>query len=184
MPLTLVPVGVESADICMSVGDALAQWVGLPVTLVEPVAVEVVAPEDEDGSAVPKLNVMVRRLIAAMREWPALGVTGLELRDVRGNVIRGFAERGGRGGFVSYAGLAGTPCTGPSGPRDWTDLLAWFALHEVGHLSGLGHCGAASCVMQKYVHLTTHIAPETPFCAECESLWEAERRVGSGGEGL
>jgi archaemetzincin len=41
------------------------------------------------------------------------------------------------------------------------------ALHEVGHLYGLGHCGYAKCVMRACTSLPEVDAAGNKFCSEC-----------------
>ncbi|HEX5869231.1 MAG TPA: hypothetical protein VFY65_02380 [Longimicrobium sp.] len=41
------------------------------------------------------------------------------------------------------------------------------AVHEIGHLAGVAHCGRASCVMYSSLHIADSDLKGHTFCAEC-----------------
>jgi predicted Zn-dependent protease len=118
---------------------------------------------------------MASRFVALLTElaipFPAIGVTSVELRDCRGTPVNGLAERSGRVGFVSYRRISGLSASDQLGGCLPTLSLAWTALHESGHLAGLGHCGALGCAMQ----VGAEVSPESGrcllFCPACARRW-------------
>lgn len=47
------------------------------------------------------------------------------------------------------------------------DRLLTVAVHELGHLAGMRHCGRASCVMFPSRHIADTDSKERAFCPEC-----------------
>lgn len=138
---------------------------------------------------IPDERAMIPRFLSALRAtgtpWPAVGVTSLQLRDCRGSVVSGLAELDGRVGFVSYHE---TPDLAAGASEDEQGFLRLIrsALHETGHLAGLGHCGAFACVMQAGHGVRMLPDSRFPFCPRCAVRWRrfaVAAEGGTGGEG-
>ncbi len=78
--------------------------------------------------------------------------------------ILGEAALGGRYAVVGLAPLR----AGSGADADvLRGRLLTEALHELGHLAGVGHCGRASCVMYPSSHIADSDRKGTRFCASC-----------------
>ena len=175
MRVSLVPVGPENTAVCSEIAELLGEWVGAELDLADAVAMpETEAGEDSLASGFLQCREVVRRLAGLARDRPVLAIVDSELRDERGNPVSGASQQGGRAGILTRHAIHAGSASGYIGHSDRMPFLAWYALHEIGHLAGIGHCGAAGCVMQSQVHLHRRISPERPFCHWCATLWEIE----------
>ncbi len=76
-----------------------------------------------------------------------LGVTDRDLFIPILTYVFGEAQLGGAAAVVSTARLGED--AGPRGDRVLVERLAKEAVHEVGHVLGLVHCGTEGCVMAR-----------------------------------
>jgi archaemetzincin len=172
----LVPLGATQAPVCRALAAALCEWprLDLAVGVVEPCEL----PPELMAQSLTPADVLVDWL-AKVQPWRrALTVTDRALCDAAGRPVDGVAELGGELGIVSYYRLRGRECHTQAGQGRWIDLLAWYALHELGHLFGLEHCAVAGCVMENYGEVRTLIDTVKPFCEACEGMWTARYTEG------
>jgi archaemetzincin len=96
-------------------------------------------------------------------EW-RLGVTEAVLRgDGTGDVF-GQADAGTQCAVVSLAPLREGR---GSEPDVFLARLLAVAMHELGHLAGLGHCASAGCVMYSSAHIADTDRKGSAFCRAC-----------------
>lgn len=147
VPLTLVPVGEDGAipeglpaEIDVRMGTRSTRGAPLPI---DPAWVV-------GGGAVSSARVvdaLVARAEAAAREGVAgwvLGIAAIDLAAPGRPYVFGEATVGGCAAVVSTARLEG------GGDGDKALLrrrLLVEAVHELGHVAGLDHCGDPACVM-------------------------------------
>lgn len=101
----------------------------------------------------------------------ALGMTNKNLYVPDMNFIFGLASREGRSAIVSGFRL------GASQPDLFRQRLLKEAMHEVGHLYGLGHCEDPRCVMRFSNSLADTDVKGSSFCGNCASQLTAEGRI-------
>jgi len=96
-----------------------------------------------------------------------LGVTDRDLFIPILTYVFGEAQLGGRAAVVSTARLAED--SGPFGPRVLVERLAKEAVHEVGHVLGLLHCGTGGCVMGRSPAVREVDTKSSELCAACRA---------------
>lgn len=190
--LTIVAAGSSdvSAELALQLADRLGRVLPLPICVDKASfrrsALEATAGgerEDrgrkggQEESNPVSSNTLVDALIDGYPEssqgW-ILGLTAHDLSAPGRSYVFGEATMGGRWAVVSLARL-GAP--GPASPR-LLDRLCSEALHEIGHLSGLEHCSAPTCVMSVSSAVAAIDAKSAGFCAGCEARFRAKQVEG------
>ncbi len=96
-----------------------------------------------------------------------LGVTGVDLYVPGLNFVFGLADPRSRGAIISLARLYPEFYGQPRDPRLFKERALKEAIHELGHLWGLGHCPNAACIMFFSNSLTDTDRKGPEFCAKC-----------------
>lgn len=166
--LHILPLGPEAPDAALLewLTGALAEW--LPTrTVLEPVlaaAPEWCSPERSQLSSNRIVDTLIERYPAVEEggnaDW-VLGVTAADLCGGGRKFVFGEAALGGEWAVVSIArfGAAGGPTL--------KERLFKEALHELGHLAGLDHCGEPGCVMLPSIDVAAVDAKGMAACESC-----------------
>jgi archaemetzincin len=111
-------------------------------------------------------------LAAARRleEEVVLGVTGVDLTAPGLNFVFGLADPRSRAAVISLARLYPEFYGQPRDPRRFKARAVKEAVHELGHLLGLGHCPDPACVMSFSNSLADTDKKGPGFCAPCREL--------------
>jgi archaemetzincin len=173
-PLGLVVVGSAAVPDALphAVAERLQARLRTPVRIGDPFRL----PEPAGPSVTPgalSSNALVDALIE--RSGPAadpargwvLGVTGHQLAAPRRAYVFGEATLGGGWAIVSTARLTGG---GPLDPAA-LDRVTKEAVHELGHLAGLGHCTSPGCVMGPSRTVAEVDAKDSHFCEVCHAAF-------------
>ena len=96
-----------------------------------------------------------------------LGVTGVDLTAPGLNFVFGLADPGGRAAVISLARLYPEFYGQPRDPRLFKARAVTEAVHELGHLIGLGHCPDPACVMSFSNSLADTDRKGPGFCHLC-----------------
>ena len=114
-------------------------------------------------------------LLAPHRQSPrdlVLGVTGVDLYVPGLNFVFGLADPGQRCAIISLARLNPEVYGLPSAPRLFKERALKEAVHELGHLLGLGHCANPSCIMFFSNSLADTDRKGPGFCPDCRRRLE------------
>lgn len=132
------------------------------IKILKPIPIEGKAWDAERG------QYDAERLLAQLAEAKLgcekiLAVAGADLFVPRLNFVFGLSEMGGGEGLVSFARLK---------DGDGTLFRERFlkeALHEIGHLHGLGHCTNGKCLMKFSNSLRDVDLKGSGLCARCRA---------------
>jgi archaemetzincin len=111
-------------------------------------------------------------VLAAARspgEEVVLGVTGVDLTVPGLNFVFGLADPRSRAAVISLARLYPEFYGQPRDPRRFKARAIKEAVHELGHLLGLGHCPDPACVMSFSNSLADTDRKGPGFCAPCRA---------------
>ena len=126
----------------------------------------------EDRSQYPGAPFLA--VLAAARssgEEVVLGVTGVDLTVPGLNFVFGLADPRSRAAVISLARLYPEFYGQPRDPSRFKARAVTEAVHELGHLLGLGHCPDPACVMAFSNSLSDTDRKGPGFCAPCRELW-------------
>ena len=99
-----------------------------------------------------------------------LGVTGVDLTAPGLNFVFGLADPAARCAVISLARLYPEFYGQPRDPRRFKARAVKEAVHELGHLLGLGHCPDPACVMSFSNSLADTDKKGPGFCQACRDL--------------
>jgi archaemetzincin len=99
-----------------------------------------------------------------------LGVAGVDLTVPGLNFVFGLADAGRRAAVISLARLYPEFYGQPRDPRRFKERAVKEAVHELGHLLGLGHCPDPACVMSFSNSLADTDRKGPGFCQACRDL--------------
>jgi hypothetical protein len=130
-----------------------------------PYPIEIVA---EPPAAVDEKGRLHAQRVARAFALPAAGwilvLTGRDLCAGNCSWVFGYSDRRSRVAVVSTCRFRD-----PNNPAVTTRRLAGVAAHELGHLSGLAHCGTHGCVMNPARDPTELDARGLQYCGRCPS---------------
>jgi archaemetzincin len=101
-----------------------------------------------------------------------LGVTGVDLFVPELNFVFGLAEPRQKSAIISLARLQPEFYGLPADPNLFKERALKEAIHELGHLLGLGHCPNPTCVMFFSNSLADTDRKGQGFCNKCRKLLE------------
>jgi archaemetzincin len=99
-----------------------------------------------------------------------LGVTGVDLTVPGLNFVFGLADPRNRCAVISLARLYPEFYGQPRDPRRFKERALKEAIHELGHLLGLGHCPDPACIMFFSNSLADTDRKGPGFCQRCREL--------------
>jgi archaemetzincin len=101
-----------------------------------------------------------------------LGITGVDLFVPELNFVFGLADSRQKCAIISLARLQPESYGLPSNPQLFKERALKEAIHELGHLLGLGHCPSPACVMFFSNSLGDTDRKGPSFCPECRRRLE------------
>lgn len=156
MTITIVPVGQVDEDAIVEIAERLRKRFDRIIVLDErPVPTAAFNPIRKQYNSLLVLH--------SLKDIPGdivIAVTSLDLYAESLNFVFGRAEVGGKYCIISTARL------GHHDRKIYYDRAEKEAIHEIGHVIGLGHCPNDRCVM----HFSNSI-----FDTDIKSAWFCER---------
>lgn len=166
-PVRIVPLRghAPEEELIAALSSALESYLRVPTRVAEPMDPPVEAWVDQRLSS----NFIVDTLMERFREgedtW-TLAVTSTDLVAPGREFVFGEAALGGFWAVVSSARLVA-----PDRPELTLERLLKEALHEIGHLGGLGHCSRPDCIMCRSATVVAVDAKQPDFCQKCVSAF-------------
>lgn len=138
----------------------IEEALSLEVRVGDPIEIEL------DPAAATSSGALVDRLIRDTRpdddRW-YLGLTTADLDAPGRRWVYGEATQGGRWALVSVARFGAPESPGPR----MRERTIKEALHELGHLARLDHCGSPGCVMATSGSVPAVDSKNSKFCSRC-----------------
>jgi len=107
-----------------------------------------------------------------------LGITDVDLFAPYLDFVFGEAEYGGRAAVISVFRLRSEFYGNASDEKLFVDRVVKEAVHEIGHMIGLGHCENPNCVMFFSNSIIDTDEKGVVLCEKCKSITIHERSKG------
>ena len=177
LAVNIVCVGDVDSQVVDSVSAGLAGELKATVTVLDPVPIppDAYDPHRRQYNSTGILENLDGRQSASKpppggtaSEPVLLAITSVDLFVPELNFVFGEADPGGRKCIISLARLASS-YGGATVPRNLLlERALKEAVHEIGHVLGLGHCGRRSCVMFFSNTIRDTDTKSHAFCPACQ----------------
>jgi len=168
LKIKLVPVGTLPPPLLGFLQEGLTRELGAEVRFAKNLPLPVACPEGRTQyPGEPFLTAL-----AATRTPGAeviLGVANVDLSVPGLNFVFGLADPRSRCAVISLARLYPEFYGQPRHPQLFKERALKEAVHEIGHILGLGHCHDPACIMFFSNSLADTDRKGPGFCAQCES---------------
>jgi len=174
-PLTirLAPVGTLPPPLLGFLQEGLNQELGATVRVTANLPLPV--PGDEARRQYPGEPFIAALATArAPEDGIILGVTNVDLFVPGLNFVFGLADPGSRVAIISLARLYPEFYGQPRNPQLFKARALKEAIHEIGHILGLGHCADPACIMYFSNTLADTDRKGPGFCARCQELLQKQ----------
>ncbi|MFS8638248.1 MAG: archaemetzincin family Zn-dependent metalloprotease [Gemmatimonadota bacterium] len=164
--IELVPIGPVEAALLDHLATDLTPRFGVTVVRGEPMPLDEAwwDPDRRQYLADDILDEVARRCDPS--SW-SLGVLDADLRDRERDFIFGQATVGGCCAVIGLARLREEFYDRPPNHQLFLRRVVIEAVHELGHVAGLGHCSDPNCVMFSSVTIEDTDRKGTEFCERC-----------------
>jgi len=166
LSLKLVPLGSLPPVLLGFLQEGLTRELGAVVRLGENLPLPPSCPEGAGQcQAAPFLTALAA--VPRSGEDLTLGVTAVDLTVPGLNFVFGLADKPSRGAVISLARLYPEFYGRPRNPELFKARALKEAVHELGHLLGLGHCPDPACIMFFSNSLADTDRKGPGFCTRC-----------------
>ncbi len=173
LAIRLVPVGTLPPPLLGFLQEGLSRELGATVLVTPNLPLPV--PGDEVRRQYPG-EPFIAALAAtrAPEDGIILGVTNVDLFVPGLNFVFGLADPKSRVAIISLARLYPEFYGQPRNPQLFKDRTLKEAIHEIGHILGLGHCADPACIMYFSNTLADTDRKGPGFCARCRELLQKQ----------
>jgi len=174
--ITIHPFGEIDSALLDAVKGAVADRFGMPVSIRTSLVVPTRAYSARRGQyrSTTLLEELAR--VQAIEGQIKLGITLVDLFVPDLNFVFGEASRADRAAVFSLARLD-TDRPGDAARQLLVNRAVTEAVHELGHVFGLGHCRQSKCVMCFSNTLSETDRKGSRFCPSCAPLLEHQLAV-------
>jgi len=170
--INLVPCGMVPPALLGYLEDGLKREFAAEVTQVEKVPVPSGAYDSKRRQYRAEAFLPLLMSSKPGHEGLVLGVTGVDLFVPELNFVFGLADSLHKWAIISTARLQPEFYGLPSNPQLVRERALKEAIHELGHLLGLGHCPNPACIMFFSNSLADTDRKGPGFCPECRRLFK------------
>jgi archaemetzincin len=159
-------VGDVDTAVLDSISDGLARELDAEVIHLAdlPVPVEAYSPERDQYRSTMILHLLCE---GQTEDRVTLLVTEVDLYVPELNFVFGEADPATRGCIISLSRLGSSPEGGEATGRLLNERALKEAIHEIGHVLGLGHCANSKCVMFFSNSIMDTDRKTHSFCERC-----------------
>ncbi len=167
--IELIPYGPVPGEVLNSLQAGLARELGARVWQ------GAALPVPEQAYTAPRRQYQAEAFLPALQARRStgtdlvLGVTMVDLYVPRLNFVFGVADPGSRTAIISLARLDPEFYGQPANPALREERALKEAVHELGHLLGLGHCPDPACIMFFSNTLMDTDRKGPGFCPRCRA---------------
>ncbi len=171
VPITLVPCGSVPPALLSYLQDGIKKGLNAEVVQVDkevPVPSGAYDPRRRQYRAEAFLPLLTP--FRSSNRGLVLGVTGVDLFVPELNFVFGLADSRAKCAIISLARLQPEFYAAPANPQLFKERALKEAIHELGHLLGLGHCPDPTCIMFFSNSLADTDRKGPGFCPACRRV--------------
>jgi len=169
LKIKLVSMGTLPPPLLSFLQEGLAEELGADVRMAKNLPLPVACPEGRTQyPGEPFLQALA--VTRTPGEEVILGVTGVDLSVPGLNFVFGLADPRSGCAVISLARLYPESYGQPRNPQLFKNRVLKEAVHEIGHILGLGHCPDPACIMFFSNSLFDTDRKGPGFCKLCREL--------------
>lgn len=170
MIIELVPLGQILLSVLEDLQGHLGDLLEAEVLVGEAKALppEAYVPKRQQYLSFPVLNLLAATRVPGQKDHLLLGIMDEDVFAPGLNFIFGQANPATRVAIISLRRLRPSFYGLPENERVFLERALKEAVHEIGHLLGLGHCPEPRCVMHFSNRLSDTDRKDFRFCPKCQ----------------
>ena len=167
MAIDLKPIGDIDSDVLAGISAGLVSAFGNPVRLKAAISIP------QSSYVADRQQYLANMVLANLKQYQdgdgiLLGVTDINLFSQGLNFVFGQADHQNRIAVISLTLLKQENYGLPGDTALLIERAQKEAVHELGHIFGLGHCQDGTCVMHFSNSLIDTDIKKTYFCGRCQ----------------
>lgn len=167
MRITLKPIDSADNHVIEELNERLCLIFGCPVEITPKSGIPDKAFDPERGQYIAPALLDTIKTANTTKDEKALGIVDVDLYAPGLQFVFGEADAVSGIAIISLCRLRQEYYGLPSDDDLFLNRVTKEAVHELGHLSGLGHCSDVRCVMHFSNSLADTDKKESIFCSQC-----------------